>query len=94
LAVRSRKDQHIVCAIVGRLTIGQKHDDVGDIRRVHNTAGRFLLNKSRLTAHCSPFDCTQVAQVTPVAIVGNAAWRIATDPQVRALGGGWCTTCC
>jgi hypothetical protein len=68
--------------------------DYDDIRRVHNTAGLFLLNKSRLTAHCSPFDCTEVDQVTPRKIVDNASWRIATDVQVRALGGGWCTNCC
>lgn len=61
-----------------------------DLRAVHNTAGLFLLNKSRLTAHSAPFDCSEVAQVN---VIDKPAWRIATDVQVRALGGGWCTNC-
>jgi hypothetical protein len=61
-----------------------------DVRRVHNTAGLFLLNKSRLTAHTAPFDCSEVAQVE---VINKPAWRIATDAQVRDLGGGWCTNC-
>jgi hypothetical protein len=60
------------------------------IRRVHNDAGLYLLNKSRLTAHGSPFEC---AEVTPERVVNNPAWRVATDAQVRSLGGGWCTRC-
>lgn len=67
--------------------------DYDDIRRVHNEAGLYLLNKSRLTAHGSPFDCTEVDQVGPRKIVGNSNWRVATDAQVRALGGGWCANC-
>jgi hypothetical protein len=67
--------------------------DYDDIRRVHNTAGLYLLNKSRLTAHGAPLDCTEVDQVTPQKIVENPVWRVATDAQVRTLGGGWCTGC-
>jgi hypothetical protein len=64
--------------------------DYDDIRRVHNDAGLYLLSKSRLTAHGSPFDCPEVA---PEKAVHNSAWRVVTDKQVRALGGGWCTRC-
>jgi hypothetical protein len=67
--------------------------DDDDVRRVHNTAGLYLLSKSRLTAHGAPFDCPEVDQVTPRKIVENPAWRIATDAEVRTLGGGWCTNC-
>lgn len=65
-------------------------ENYDDMRRVHNTAGVFLLNKSRLTAHSAPFDCSEVAQVE---VIDKAAWRIATDAQVRALGGSWCSNC-
>ena len=64
-----------------------------DLRRVHNTAGIYLLNKSRLTAHGSPFDCTEIEQVTARNVVENPAWRVASDADVRALGGGWCNRC-
>jgi hypothetical protein len=67
--------------------------DYDDLRRVHNTAGLYLLNKSRLTAHGSPFDCAEVDSVTPAKVVENPAWRVATDAQVRELGGGWCSRC-
>lgn len=64
-----------------------------DIRRVHNTAGLYLLNGSRMTAHGSPFDCTEIDQVTPRKVIENPAWRVATDAQVRELSGGWCARC-
>lgn len=57
--------------------------DYDDVRRVHNDAGLYLLSKSRLTAHGSPFDCHEVA---PGRAVQNTAWRVATDAQVRASG--------
>lgn len=67
--------------------------DYDHIRQVHNEAGLYLLSKSRLTAHGSPFDCAEVDQVTPENIIGNANWRVSNDAQVRALGGGWCARC-
>ena len=67
--------------------------DYDDLRRVHNTAGLYLVNRSRLTAHGSPFDCTEVDQVEPRNVIENPAWRVATDVQVRELGGGWCASC-
>jgi hypothetical protein len=67
--------------------------DDDDIRRVHNTAGLYLLNKSRLTAHSSPFECAEIDQITWRKVIENPVWRVATDAQVRALGGGWCVRC-
>ena len=67
--------------------------DYDEIRRVHNEAGLYLLNRSRLTAHGSPLDCAEVDQVGPRKIIDNASWRVATDAQVRALSGGWCSRC-
>jgi hypothetical protein len=64
--------------------------DYEHIRGVHTDASLYLLNKSRLTAHGSPFDC---AEVTPQRAINNPAWRVATNAQVRSLGGGWCTRC-
>lgn len=64
--------------------------DYDHIRRVHNDAGLYLISKSRLTAHGAPFDCPEV---TPEKAVSNPAWRVATDAQVRRLGGGWCMKC-
>jgi hypothetical protein len=64
-----------------------------EIRRVHNDAGLYLLSKSRLTAHGSPLDCAEVDQVTAQKVIGNPVWRVATDAQVRSLGGGWCARC-
>jgi hypothetical protein len=68
-------------------------EDDDAIRRVHNTAGLYLLTKSRLTAHSAPFDCTEVDQVGWRKIVQNPSWRLATDVEVRAIGGGWCQHC-
>ena len=64
--------------------------DYEDMRRVHNDAGLYMLSKSRLTAHGSPLDCPEVS---PEKAVKNSAWRVATDTQVRRLGGGWCERC-
>lgn len=65
--------------------------DGEEARRVHNTAGLFFLNKSRLTAH-DALDCHEVGGYDRV--VNNPRWRLATSNEVRALGGGWCARCC
>jgi hypothetical protein len=65
--------------------------DDDEARRVHNTAGLYFLNKSRLTAH-DGLSCHEVGGYD--RLVNNPAWRIATSNEVRALGRSWCTTCC
>ena len=57
--------------------------DDDDARHVHNTAGLFFLNNSRLTAH-DALDCNEVGGFDRV--VGNPRWRVATSNEVRALG--------
>jgi hypothetical protein len=59
-----------------------------DLRRVHNTAGLFLV-KDRGTAHSS-MTCTHNSDTE---FVNNPKWRVATDPQCRQLRIDWCSEC-
>jgi hypothetical protein len=65
--------------------------DDDEARRVHNTAGLYFLNNSRLTAH-DALDCPEVGGFD--RIINNPRWRVADGNEVRALGGGWCAGCC
>jgi hypothetical protein len=64
--------------------------DEDDARRIHQTAGLFLLNRT-LVAH-EGLSCQFIDSAKQV--VGSNRWRVATDAQVRALGGSWCVDCC
>lgn len=64
--------------------------DADEARRVHNAAGAFFLSKA-LVAH-ETFTCMHVVEIETV--VDKPRWRVATDREVRLLGGRWCESCC
>lgn len=59
-----------------------------ELRRVHNTAGLFLVKRGG-KAHSS-MTCTHNSDTE---FVDNPMWRVGTDAQCRNLGIPWCDDC-
>jgi len=61
---------------------------IDDKWRIHRAAGLFFVKrggKAHTAASCEHLSDTE--------LVGNPAWRVATDAQCRALAIAWCDDC-